>query len=80
MDDDRTRVDLPAHLAVTASLFFILPFVFVFLTALMSDQQALTTDLWPNTWEWGNIGTVWQTPGFLTWWRNTILYAVSARR
>ncbi|WP_231626734.1 carbohydrate ABC transporter permease [Streptomyces apocyni] len=62
-------------LAVAASLFFVLPFLFVFLTAVMSDDQALTRDLWPRTWEWGNFGTVWETPGFLTWWRNTLLYA-----
>ncbi|RLL66811.1 carbohydrate ABC transporter permease [Streptomyces sp. Z26] len=62
-------------LAVAAALFFVLPFVFVLLTAVMSDSQALTRDLWPNTWEWGNFRTVWETPGFLTWWRNTLLYA-----
>ncbi|MFW6693665.1 carbohydrate ABC transporter permease [Streptomyces sp. MAR4 CNX-425] len=62
-------------LAIAASLFFVLPFVFVFLTAVMSDDQALTRALWPRTWEWGNFGTVWETPGFLTWWRNTLLYA-----
>ncbi len=62
-------------LAVAAALFFILPFVFVSLTAVMSDQQALTKDLWPSTWQWHNIATVWNTPGFLTWWRNTLVYA-----
>lgn len=62
-------------LGIAAALFFVLPFVFVFLTAVMSDSQALTRDLWPRTWEWGNFGTVWDTPGFLTWWRNTLLYA-----
>ncbi|MEW2633417.1 carbohydrate ABC transporter permease [Streptomyces sp. NPDC048389] len=62
-------------LAIAAALFFLLPFVFVFLTAVMSDDQALTRDLWPRTWEWGNFATVWNTPGFLTWWRNTLLYA-----
>ncbi|MFJ4845235.1 MULTISPECIES: carbohydrate ABC transporter permease [unclassified Streptomyces] len=62
-------------LGIAAALFFVLPFVFVFLTAVMSDNQALTRDLWPRTWEWGNFGTVWDTPGFLTWWRNTLLYA-----
>src|SRR5215510_5388101 len=61
--------------AVAALLFFVLPFVFVLLTSVMTDQQALTRDLWPDTWEWGNFGTVWDTPGFLTWWRNTLLYA-----
>jgi multiple sugar transport system permease protein len=62
-------------LAIAAALFFLLPFVFVFLTAVMSDDQALTRDLWPRTWEWGNFATVWNTPGFLVWWRNTLLYA-----
>ncbi|WP_431959808.1 carbohydrate ABC transporter permease [Actinacidiphila sp. bgisy160] len=62
-------------LGIAAALFFVLPFVFVLLTAVMSDTQALTRDLWPRTWEWGNFGTVWDTPGFLTWWRNTLLYA-----
>ncbi|MGW7317345.1 carbohydrate ABC transporter permease [Streptomyces sp. NPDC054865] len=62
-------------LGVAAALFFVLPFVFLLLTSLMSDQQALTRDLWPRTWEWDNYLTVWNTPGFLTWWRNTLLYA-----
>ena len=64
-------------LAVAAALFFVLPFVFVSLTAVMSDQQALTKNLWPSTWEWHNIVTVWNTPGFLTWWRNTLVYATA---
>ncbi|MFE5585375.1 carbohydrate ABC transporter permease [Kitasatospora sp. NPDC056531] len=62
-------------LAIAAALFFLLPFVFVFLTSVMDDQQALTTDYWPTHWEWGNYGKVWDTPGFLTWWRNTLVYA-----
>ncbi|MFC9326198.1 carbohydrate ABC transporter permease [Kitasatospora sp. NPDC057015] len=61
--------------AIAATLFFVLPFVFVFLTSVMTDQQALTRNLWPTSWEWGNYLKVWQTPGFLTWWRNTLLYA-----
>ncbi|MFI8342386.1 carbohydrate ABC transporter permease [Streptomyces sp. NPDC085639] len=62
-------------LGVAAALFFVLPFVFLLLTSLMGDRQALTRDLWPHTWEWGNYAKVWHTPGFLTWWRNTLLYA-----
>ncbi|MGK4580694.1 carbohydrate ABC transporter permease [Kitasatospora sp. HPMI-4] len=61
--------------AVAAALFFLLPFVFVFLTSVMSDRQALTGDLWPHQWQWSNYAKVWQTPGFLGWWRNTLLYA-----
>ena len=63
-------------LAVAVALFFVLPFVFVALTALMSDQQSLTRDLWPQTWQWHNLVDVWRTPGFGTWWRNTLVYAV----
>ena len=56
---------------------FLLPFVFIALTAVMSDQQTLTRDLWPQTFEWHNLVDVWKTPGFTTWWRNTIVYAVA---
>ena len=63
-------------LAVAAALFFVLPFVFVALTALMSDQQALTRSLWPDQWHWENLRTVWEAPGFLTWWKNSLMYAV----
>ena len=62
-------------LGVAAALFFVLPFVFVFLTAVMSDNQAITRALWPHTWQWSNFSTVWNTPGFLTWWKNTLVYA-----
>jgi multiple sugar transport system permease protein len=62
--------------AVCAALLFALPFVFVVLTALMSDQQSLTRDLWPNPFAWHNLVDVWHTPGFTTWWRNTLVYAV----
>jgi multiple sugar transport system permease protein len=62
--------------AVAAALFFVLPFVFVGLTALMSDHQSLSRDLWPHPFVWHNLVDVWHTPGFSTWWRNTIVYAV----
>jgi multiple sugar transport system permease protein len=51
-------------LGIAAALFFVLPFVFVFLTSVMSDQQTLTSDLWPKVWDWDNYTTVWRTPGF----------------
>jgi multiple sugar transport system permease protein len=61
--------------AVAVGLMFVLPFVFVLLTSVMTDQQTLTKDLWPQTWQWHNYVDVWHTGGFATWWRNTILYA-----
>jgi multiple sugar transport system permease protein len=62
--------------AVALGLLFVLPFVFVVLTALMSDQQSLTRDLWPHPFAWHNLVDIWRTPGFATWWRNTLEYAV----
>ncbi|MEV4433469.1 carbohydrate ABC transporter permease [Streptomyces sp. NPDC049555] len=61
--------------AVAAALFFTLPFVFVLLTSVMSDEQALSGELWPHQWQWSNYAEVFRTPGFLTWWRNSLLYA-----
>jgi multiple sugar transport system permease protein len=63
--------------AVALSLLFLLPFVFVFLTSVMTDRQALTSHLWPRVWQWSNYRDVVNTSGFLTWARNSIIYAVS---
>ncbi len=62
-------------LGVGVALLFVLPFVFLFLTSLMSDRQALTTELWPHSWHWNNYVSVIRTPGFLTWWKNSLIYA-----
>ncbi len=64
-------------LAVALGLLFVLPFVFVLLTSVMTDQQALTTDFWPRVWQWSNYRDVLQTPGFPSWVRNSVIYAVS---
>ncbi|MEW2524784.1 carbohydrate ABC transporter permease [Streptomyces sp. NPDC047071] len=61
--------------AIAVALLFLLPFVFVFLTSVMSDSQAMSGDLWPSSWHWENYKAVFETDGFLTWWRNSLLYA-----
>ena len=53
-------------LGIAMGLLFLLPFVFIFLTSVMSDEQTLTRDLWPQTWEWHNFQQTWETPGFAT--------------
>ncbi|MFE9250388.1 carbohydrate ABC transporter permease [Streptomyces sp. NPDC007088] len=62
--------------AIALALVFILPFVFVFLTSVMSDSQAMSGSLWPTSWHWSNYADVFHTPGFLSWWKNSIMYAV----
>ncbi|MEU8823282.1 carbohydrate ABC transporter permease [Streptomyces sp. NPDC048636] len=61
--------------ALAAALFFLLPFVFVLLTSVMSDEQAMSGELWPHEWKWSNYAEVFTTPGFADWWRNSLLYA-----
>lgn len=61
--------------AIAVALLFVLPFVFVFLTSVMSDSQAMSGDLWPSSWHWENYKAVFETDGFLTWWRNSLMYA-----
>ena len=75
----RSRLEWIAlhSVGIALGLLFLLPFVFILLTSVMSDEQTLTRDLWPQTWEWHNFKATWETPGFATWWRNTIAYAVA---
>jgi multiple sugar transport system permease protein len=61
--------------AVALTLGFIGPMVFIFLTAVMSDQQALTKDLWPASWHWENFGTVFHKAPLFQYFLNSILYA-----
>ena len=50
-------------LAIAAALFFVLPILFVFLTSLMSDQQALTSTLWPTAGTGATTRTCGGRPG-----------------
>ena len=45
---------------IMVSAMFALPFLFVILTSLMTTDQALTTDLWPRSFEWNNYAEVFR--------------------
>ena len=62
--------------AVAFSIAFLAPIVFIVLTALMTDKQALTQDLWPRTWEWSNFAAVFTAAPLLQYFFNSLLYAV----
>ena len=61
--------------AVGLAVLFLAPIAFLLLTSVMSDRQALSGSLWPDTWQWSNYRRVWETPNFLLWWRNSLVYA-----
>ncbi|MFC6084200.1 carbohydrate ABC transporter permease [Sphaerisporangium aureirubrum] len=62
-------------IAIALAIMFLGPIAFVALTALMTDEQALTSALWPQTWNWANFEAVFARSGLLTWTFNTFVYA-----
>jgi len=66
-------------LVIAAALMFLLPFVFIVLTSLMSDQQSLSAKLWPHPFVWSNYIDVFRTqPEMVHWILNTMMYCFLA--
>jgi multiple sugar transport system permease protein len=56
-------------------IIFLAPFVFIALTAVMSDQQALSSRIWPHPFHWHNFVRVFSSAPLLRYYGNTVLYA-----
>ncbi|MFN8168084.1 MAG: carbohydrate ABC transporter permease [Candidatus Nanopelagicales bacterium] len=65
-------------LGIALAVVFIAPFVFIVLQAFMTSQQALTSELWPQTWHPENFVEVFTKAPMLTYLRNTLVYATLA--
>jgi multiple sugar transport system permease protein len=61
--------------AIALSIAFLLPFVFVIATALMTNQQALSPNVWPHPFVWSNFKTVFHAFPFVRYTLNTVTYA-----
>ncbi|HEY5986796.1 MAG TPA: carbohydrate ABC transporter permease, partial [Streptosporangiaceae bacterium] len=62
--------------ALTLSIIFLMPFVVVVLTALMSRQQALSTRYWPHPFIWSNFLHIADFMPILRDGWNSTVYAV----
>ncbi|CAM00910.1 carbohydrate ABC transporter membrane protein 2 (CUT1 family) [Saccharopolyspora erythraea NRRL 2338] len=62
-------------LGLALGAMFLLPLVFVLLTAFMSDEQALTAELWPRDWHWENFAEVFVRAPMLSYLGNSLLYS-----
>ena len=62
-------------LLIAVSAMFMVPVAFVVLTSLMTDQEALSTTMWPSHFEWGNYAQVFAAVPFLRWTANTFIIA-----
>ena len=60
---------------IGVSIVFVLPILFMILTALMTDRQALSTKLIPNPVVWRNFWTVFKEIPLARYTWNTFLYA-----
>jgi multiple sugar transport system permease protein len=60
---------------IVLAIAFIAPFVFITLTALTSDTQVLSPEIWPKPFEWHNFSKVFTSAPLGTYYLNTILYA-----
>jgi multiple sugar transport system permease protein len=66
--------------AIALAIMFLAPLIFMFLTAVMSNNETLTGSLWPHRWHWENFGKALSTDNgaMIHWLLNTLLYAVLA--
>ena len=62
-------------LLIAASIMFLAPFVFITLTSLMTNDQALSPRLWPDPFQWSNFVDVFHTAPIWRYGLNTMLYA-----
>jgi multiple sugar transport system permease protein len=62
-------------LLIVVAAAFILPVIFVFLTAVMTDHQALSTNLWPQPFRWTNYIDVFRHSPLWRWTLNSFIYS-----
>ena len=63
---------------IAASIAFLSPFIFIALTALMTNDQALSARIWPHPFAWHNFIDVFTKAPFWRWTLNTMEYSVLA--
>ncbi len=63
---------------IAAVIAFLAPFAFIALTSVMSNDQALSSRLWPHPFAWHNFIDVFTTAPLLRWTLNTMEYSVLA--
>jgi multiple sugar transport system permease protein len=65
-------------IAIALSIMFLTPIVYLVLISLMTSNQALTADYWPNSWHPENFVRVFQATPLPRYLLNTVIYSVCA--
>jgi multiple sugar transport system permease protein len=62
-------------LGITLGVIFVLPIVFVVLTAVMKSDQAMSSSLWPTEWHFENFVEVFRQAPLREYFVNSITYS-----
>jgi multiple sugar transport system permease protein len=65
-------------LLIATAIAFLAPFIFIVLTSLMTNNQALSSQLWPHPFRFQNFADVFHKAPLLRWTLNTMIYSVLA--
>jgi multiple sugar transport system permease protein len=72
----RLLVAIADHSVLIAlAVIFLLPVVFILLTSLMTNEQALSSQLWPDPFQWENYTEVFNSAPLLRWALNSFIYS-----
>jgi multiple sugar transport system permease protein len=63
---------------IAVAVMFVAPFVFIILTALMTESQAVTPSFWPRPFQWTNFAEVFDRIPLITYAWNTTQIAVGS--
>lgn len=75
----RLLIAIAEHsLLIAAAAIFLVPVVFIVLTALMTNGQALSPKLWPEPFQWSNFTDVFSSAPLWRWALNSFIYATLA--
>jgi multiple sugar transport system permease protein len=61
-------------LLIAAAIVFLAPFLFIVLTAFMTNDQALSPDLWPHPFRWQNFADVFHKAPLWRYALNSLIY------
>jgi multiple sugar transport system permease protein len=62
-------------LLIATAIAFLAPFAFITLSALMTERQTLSPELWPQPFRWSNFSDVFTKAPIWRWTLNTMLYS-----
>jgi multiple sugar transport system permease protein len=72
----RALIAIADHsILIALAIMFLAPFAFMVLTALMTNDQALSSKLWPHPFHWSNVTEIFDRAPLWRYTLNSMLYA-----